>query len=263
MQKRFLAKLVFCFLVTTILFGVSCLPVKAIVGVKNGDWIKYSISASWDTNVPNTPVPSYLADLEWVKYVIQNVVGNDITASVTVHYKNGTETSNTVSASVLTQTGEISTFFVQAQMNKGDNIGVYTSYGGTTESFPIDETVSRSYLGITRETNHIDKTFSSGGYDVHFVGYWDKTTGVAFEIAETFHNYYAGQYATLSISFTVAETSILSAFPFWMQWWFLTAIAVVICVVAVSVLLLRWHGKSAIVKTETTQNPPPPSPQPS
>jgi len=233
--------------------GISCLPVKAIVGVKNGDWIKYSISTSWDTNVPNNPAPSYLTDLDWVKYVVQNVDGNDITATVTAHYKNGTETSNTVSANVLTETGEIITFFVQAGLNKGDNINVWTSYEGTTKSFPIDETVSRSYLGITRETNHIDKTFLSGGYDVHFVGYWDKTTGVAFEIAERLHNYYAGQYTTFTISFTVAETSILIASPFWMQWWFLTTIAIVICVAAAS-LLFRRRGKRTLVKTETLQD---------
>jgi hypothetical protein len=234
----------------------SSFPVRAIVGVKNGDWIKYSISTSWDTNIPNNPAPSYLTDLEWVKYVIQNVVGNDITASVTVHYKNGTETLNTVSANVLTQTGEVSTLFVQADMNKGDNINVMTSYGGTTKSFPISETISRSYLGITRDVNHIDTSFSSGGYDVHFIGYWDKATGVAFEIAETFHYFYGGQYSTLSISFTIAETSILS--PFWMQWWFLIATGIIITVVVISFLLIRRRRKHAVAKTEVplpTQQP--------
>jgi hypothetical protein len=253
LRKGFSVKLVSCIFLVTLFFTILVLPAKAIVGVRNGDWIKYSISTSWDTNIPNNPAPSYLTDLEWVSYLIQNAVGSDITASATVHYTNGTETSNTVTANVLTQTGEVSTFFVQAQMNEGDNIIVNTSYGGTTESFPIGETVSRSYLGITREINHIDKTFSSGGYDIHFIGYWDKATGVAFEIAETFHYYYAGQYATLSMSFTVTETSILTAPTFWIQWWFLTAIVVIACAVTVSILLVRRRGKNAHTESVSSQ----------
>lgn len=91
-------------------------------------------------------------------------------AALTAYYMNGAETSNRVSANVLTETGEIVTFLVRAGLNKGDYANVWISYEGTSKFFPIDETVSRSYLGITRETNHIDKTFSIGGY-VLFVGY--------------------------------------------------------------------------------------------
>jgi len=230
--------------------AVSSFPAKAIVGVKNGDWAKYSVNMTWQSTISDTPEPDL--NIEWIKFEVQNVVGNDVTANLTWHYNNGTETSSIQSGNILAQTGELSMMFIQADMKQGDNIGVwYPDISPTT--FTLNETVSRNYIGVTREVNHLDVFFSTYDYDAHVVGYWDKATGVVCEFAIAMHYEYAEDSIDLSTSLTLTETNIWGPSQIWAQWWFFVAIVVIVVVIVVSFVFIGKHRRRPIVETETPE----------
>ncbi|MDH5783848.1 MAG: hypothetical protein OEZ35_09375 [Candidatus Bathyarchaeota archaeon] len=239
MENPFQIKLVICLLFVTLLLTVSSFPAKAVVGVRSGDWVKYSVSVLFQTNIPDFTEPSNLINREWVRYEVENVVGNNVTAKVTTHYKNGTEIPTRHSGDILTQAGELGMIFIQAEIKQGDNIDIRTSYTGNTESFTVDETVSRNYIKVTREVNHLDVSFSSEDYDIHIFGYWDKATGVACEFTETASYDLAGEFMLLSVSVTLTETNIWGLSPIQVQWFWAPIVAIAVVVVVSFVFIRR------------------------
>jgi len=235
------------------LLAVSSFPAEAIVGVKSGDWAKYSFNMSWQSTISDLPEPSDLMSVKWVRFEVENVFENDITANVATHFENGTETSSILSGNVLTQTGNLAMMFIQAELEQGDSIRVATSYTDSTATFTIDETISRDYIGVTREVNHLDVSFSSAGYDMYIFGYWDKATGVACEIEETVSYYYAGESMLFSMSLTLTETNIWGLSPIWVQWWFWVAIVVIVVAIVVSFVFIRKHRRRTVVEAETSE----------
>ncbi len=237
MEKPFSFKLVICLLLITLLLTVSSFPAKAIVGVKSGDWVTYSVDVSWQTNIEDFTDPTDLKNREWVRYEVENVVGNNVTAKVTTHYKNGTEIPRIHNGDILTQDGDLGMIFIKAEIKQGDNIYVRTSTG-STESFTVNETVSRDYIEVAREVNHLDASFLSEDYYIRIFGYWDKATGVACEFTEAAYSEIAGDVLFLSVSVTLTETNLWGVSPIQAQWFWVAGVAIVV-VVFVSFLIIR------------------------
>lgn len=242
MKRPFSIKAAICFLLVTFSLTILSLPVVARAGVRSGDWAEYSVSSSWQSTIP-TFAPSDAMNMKWVRYEVTDVVENEIAANVTTHYNNGTETSTVQTVNVLTQSGSLSMMFIQAELAKGDSVGVWTSYMGSPTSYTLNETLSRNYLGTRREVNHLDASFSYGSVHMHFVGYWDKTTGVACEVLVTMSAHDLGGSMDSSLAYALTETNIWGATPVWMQLWFQVTVIAVSAVVVISLMLFRKYRK--------------------
>lgn len=263
MERLLSVKLViYLFLIISPLAGSSFLA-KATVGVKSGDWAKYSVSITWQSTIPDTPEPNL--NIEWIKYEVQNVVGNDVVANVTSHYNNETEISSIQTGNILTQTGELGMMFIQANLSQGDSLGTWILDMGSFTTFTLNETVSRNYNGVTRKVNHLNVSVSTYPYEVNIVGYWDKGTGVACELATVMRYEYAGDSTELSWSFTLIETNIWGSSQIWAQWWFWAAIVVIAVAIIVSSIFIRRRRRimveaepsepSQIVQPKTSKSP--------
>ena len=150
------------------------------VGVNVGYWIQYRISVTWESNDPNATTPQHVLDSQQLLFfsnVVQSVSGTNITFDRIMHFQNGTEKSYTYWVDVDTGRGSTYLFFISANLSAGDII--YTGIG--EDIGEIDETITRSYLGETVEVNHSNST-TSNGYFIYGDIYWNKATGVLYEL---------------------------------------------------------------------------------
>lgn len=167
-------------LISSISLMSTVSAVEYTVGVKAEDWVKYSdISVSWTGTGTE---PQYVTDakqMDWMKVEVQSVSGTTVSMTTTVHYKNGTDKPQTVSYDVEGgQTGQTGFLFfiIGANLKKGDPV---TSQPNAPT---INDTVTRTYAGASRNVNVLDVTYSSGGYTYTMTIYWDQITGVMLEL---------------------------------------------------------------------------------
>ena len=158
------------------------------VGVSMGDTFTYSYVVNWNSNDPSATVPSNLVSInetQWEKVSITAVSGTNITGTLTAHYKNGTETTIDGWVNVDTGDGEnMTALFISAGLVPGDSI--YT--GSDYSTYLINETVSRTYPGGMRDTDHINTTAESsssiiGNLSITTNMYWDKSTGFLVDLS--------------------------------------------------------------------------------
>jgi len=151
------------------------------VGISVGYWIQYGISVMWESNDPNATAPQYVLDsqqLVFISNVVQSVSGTNVTFSRIMLFKNGTQKSETYWIDVDTGHGSGYLSFVSANLSAGDII--YTGLGkGIGE---INETITRTYLGELVEINHHNSTTSGTSYSIYAEVYWNRATGVLYEM---------------------------------------------------------------------------------
>lgn len=236
--------------------------VTATVGVKVGNWAKYSVSSGWDSNIPDVTEPEDLVDLVntvWVKLEVQSISHNTVTITKTFHFKDGTERSVTASGDISTSSGGIWWFIIPAGLSSGDTVVfTYVPFIGT--SLSIDETVKRNYADISREVNHIDETFTVTDYgNGELDAYWDKATGLLCEFSLLITASILSYYMTMSMTMKMLETNAWSLpAPIWQQLWFLAAIAAVVVAVAAGLAIFIRRRKRP--PTEAVPEAIPPSP---
>jgi hypothetical protein len=167
--------------------SVKAEPVERKVGVEVGDWIKYSVNATFYSNDPEQlkfasvdGTYTYL-ELEYVIITVQNVSGTTITAQNLLHFKNGTEKE--VPPYTTDVNGTQGGMFISADLSAGDTLFPDPDY----PYFPrINETIYREYLGEIREINHINLTRTEApGYtsvDQSAQEYFDRATGIFVEL---------------------------------------------------------------------------------
>ena len=180
-------------LVVFIAFMMSPLLVHAAsynVGIKEGDWIKYSqFKVTWSGNGTE---PSSVADeekIDWVRMDVENVSGTTVTVNLTVSYDNGTQTLQTGSEDVASGflSGSVLAEFspIASDLKKGDQIFNYSllPYPQLKGFTPpaINQTTLGIYAGAVRNTNllELNETFSLMNSTLTFTGriYWDQSTG--------------------------------------------------------------------------------------
>jgi hypothetical protein len=168
-----------------LLFLLSAMTVPSLsetewtVGVQVGDWFKYegTLVEYWsDEGVPFPPnqFTPYLVtfnESDWFRRTVTNVSGTTITWEIVTHWKNGTETTDTLVDDIANSMG--GHYAIGANMEVDDQ--VRAPYLGF-DACIIDETVDWEYENMTRETNHAWKNGTSGGARLQW--YWDKATGV-------------------------------------------------------------------------------------
>ncbi len=156
------------------------------VGVSVGNTFNHTVSFSWSSTDPTATLPPYFAslnDTEWISTSIIGVSGTSVTFQMAWHFKNGTESTQTGITDITTGDGNVTNWFVAANLNPNDT--VYTS--GMYSSWTINETIVKTYPGGARNTIHLNMSteinmtgiyqYSSSNY------YWDKSTGVMVEMS--------------------------------------------------------------------------------
>jgi hypothetical protein len=181
------------------------------VGVSVGDKFRYNIIVTWSSNDTSATPPSDVVEAnntQWLDFTVTAISGTNITTQLTSHMKNNTEFTGSGWKDVNTGSGNLSMFFISANLNEGDL--VYAS-----SSYKINETVPRTYLGGVRDTNHFNMTSPVIGMSQSI--YWDKSTGVFVELLmETTTN--MGAYTTTwSIGYQIVSSDlwVVPEFPSW------------------------------------------------
>ncbi len=145
------------------------------VGVKEGDWVKYTGSAS------GLEPDGFLGlgDMDWMKGELMSVRGNTVTVQMTAHYKNGSEQEQILVGDVVSGSGNLTFMIMPAGMEIGDALPfAMFDLGGV--SMVVNDTVSRSYMGISRIVNVLSVSVEDfASVEV----YWDKGTGVLMELS--------------------------------------------------------------------------------
>ena len=156
--------------------------VERKVGVEVGDWVKYTVDIIGYR--PGFPVD--LNDVEWGKTSVQSISGTTIEVELIWHLKNSTEITTTGSVDVVTSgypgPTSMSGLFISRDLPPGATLYATYPFGAIPPSLKINETIFKEYLGVGRETNHVNATKMG----IHIDAYWDKATGVLTEFKETF-----------------------------------------------------------------------------
>ena len=242
MERSNLRKFPILLLLTICMLLSIFAPVPAqerTVGVDVGYWIRYGVSVSWESNDPNATTPQHILDAkqtEFYSLVVQNISGTNITFDRIVHFKNGTEKSDTYWIDVDTGKGTGYLYFISANLNAGDM--VYTWPPGQGK---INETITRMYLGKPVEVNHCNDT-TSNGYFMYVDIYWNRATGVLYEYYMN-HTTYTTKgeetYATQETTW-LYPIGVVPEFPSWIAW---------IAVIGVATLVVFFSSRKLRYKT--------------
>ena len=185
---------------------------EAMAGVKAGDWAKYDVNVTWDSNDSEWQPPPSWADVinntEYYIITVQMVVGTNITYQALVHFTNGTEQTTTAWMDIITGYGSEGGYhndFIPANLSAGDDIYFLGK---------INETIPCMYVGMIRDTNHLHRTSEASfdgdpnSYNASENYYWDKATGIQTEYAGNYSSRTESYYYLLSMSFKIIQTNL-------------------------------------------------------
>jgi hypothetical protein len=205
----------FTLILTFLLFALvgAASATTRTVGLSVGNMFRMSVTVSWHSTDPSATFPSNLVDFnntQWAEITITGISGTNVTGQMTSHYKNGTEI--TTGGWVDVNTGNnvnLSESVISANLTAGDS--EYTSSPYNTNI--INNTVTRTYLGVGRETNHLGYAYPGGSTDL----YWDKTTGFLVEVLVESTSHTFGYVTTSSLDVQIISSNvwIVPEFPTW------------------------------------------------
>jgi len=185
------------------------------VGVAVDDWGLYGdFEVTWNSNDPNAKPMQALIDAnrtEWMKISIYNVTPTTLLFRKTIRFMNETEEKTAHFVDIDKGYGDGVLYFISAGLRAGDYI-----YATPTPGEPllrINETTSRPYAGITRETNVLNLTRkdvvdSDQVIETTACFYWDKATGILTERWSTVQNKTDGYTTSWTRSDKIAETNL-------------------------------------------------------
>ena len=151
-------------------------------GVCSGDYFTYEMYGVYTFNHSNITIP--IPDFEknnndWVRIAMSSTLGSIAYQVYTLHYLNENEISFNFQTDVNPENqGNFKIYekgvpICAANLNPGDRIP-------TAELF-LNETITRTYLSGSRETNHASWNFSDDWGDIYF----DRETGMLVELCRT------------------------------------------------------------------------------
>jgi len=262
-NKKCGAKVFFFVAMATLLISIMLIPAgNAAVGVSAGQWAKYG---DFSTSYYPPPEPTEVTDIkntEWEKVDIVSVTDSNVEVRVTTHYNNDTENTYTLTENV--ETGNLSVYIIPKNLGLGDPINV-TVYGVPPDYLKINQTVTRTYAGASREVNLLQLNYSGLLSSTNGSFYWDKATGILCELSYSTIDYFWEAWWTMAMK--IEETNMWSGGvtppagglgDIFTQWWFWLIIVVVIVGVVGGVVVLKMRTK----KVPPPPLPPPPPPPP-
>jgi len=226
---------------TTFLLAALALPVFAVSynpGVTTGQYVKYG------NFVGTGPGFEAFSDYDSLTLQITNVVGNEVTLLSTGQFKNGAIIPGNGTTSVWnvetgTENGVPSTQgpIIPANLNEGDAIPPPNTY-------TVNSTENRQYLGFTRSVNVLDVTISTPDYNSTLTYVYDRASGMLLESSSQTTAQAEPEPVTSHYSSSITQTNIFNSTPTGTtpgiptEYIVIAAIAVII-IVAVAFLLLR------------------------
>lgn len=193
---------------------------KAGVGFKVGDWAQYVDTCFWNSDNPEAIEPSYIKDinnLKWRILTVEAISGTTITVSMTKYFENDTHSTGTYSTDVATGKGdpEVGFHIVPALLDKGD--AVYES------GLRINNSTTKEMAGVNREVNYAGMRIEVEG-TTNFEYYWDKTTGIlCSSLTSDTYSSLEGYTTVTWIHTKIIDTNIWGAEngpqPAGIEWW--------------------------------------------
>jgi hypothetical protein len=226
MKRVMLLILILCIgqaLFISIFHGALCQG-STQIGVKAGDWVRYSVNASEVTG---------WQDAEWIKVEVEKIFNTSYTVKMLVHWKNGTENTRTETGS-FNETG----FITFANLS----IGNYIEGIPPLPDMKVSSIVTKNYFGVNREV--VVFNYTEEGKTA--VLYYDRATGFLLE------EYYSLPYWGVEYSMSLSPTTT----NLWQQqtgldWqsirkFFENYISIIIAVVVVCVVLVLIRRRKSI-----------------
>ncbi len=223
-------------------------------GVKPGDYFTYSVSTYWNSSNSSRTVPVYLLEnnnTKWYNVSVSRVSGNNVTATNSWEYNNGTRGNSLVDMDVAT--GEV-LFAIQglpafqgffaSNLNSGDLLRPILN---ENETVRIDRTITREYLSGGRDTNVANTSYAVTDYYNSTIGtetvtfYIDKATGALVERI----NYVEFPDETGSIEWKLIDTNawVVSGPQISLPLPLPIIIAIIIAIIIVIVVALFFRGR--------------------
>ncbi len=202
-KLKLLAALLFAALLAAFLFPVLALTYNP--GVESGQYVKYGNFVGVGQGV------EAFNNYDWLKLQVTSVSGKDVTLLSTSQFKNGTaiEGNGTISIWNIetgTQDGVPSTQgpIIAANLNQGDPIPPLNTY-------VVNRTESRTYLGVSRTVNILDASLSTPDYNATLMYVYDKASGMLLESTTQTVTQADPQPITTTISYSIIETNIFGS----------------------------------------------------
>jgi hypothetical protein len=173
----------------------------------------------------------FVTHLEWYGINVLEVFDTTIAFQTIIHFENGTETKSqwTVDINNGSGNGTYLIAFIAAVLNPSETLCNFPPQF-TWCGWQIQETISRPYVGVMRETNHLNVTNWSfiGRYpplEFNAVDdfYWDRATGIICEDSHQQSFEREGYVTSLSLMMKIVdtnlwETPVVSVYTFSIIW---------------------------------------------
>jgi len=202
-KLKFLTALLSVALLAAFVFPVLALTYNPSVGT--GQYVKYGNFVGVGQGVES------FNDYDWLKLQVTDVSGKSVTLLSTSQYKNGTAIAGNGTVSVWnietgTQDGVPSTQgpIIASNLNIGDQIP-------PPDTYAVNSTESRTYLGVSRTVNILDASLSTPSYNATLTYVYDKASGMLLESTTQTITQADPQPVVTTISYSVIETNIFSS----------------------------------------------------
>lgn len=169
------------------IIGVAADPLVRKVGVRVDNWGKYGeFKVTWNSNDTNARPDQELIDAnktDWIHISVYTITLMHVSFQETTHFTNGTEESTSKEVDVDIGWGTGALTFISADLSRNDSL--YSSEEGA--SLKINETISRTYVGVLRQANVLNLTKSvtldepPQVVNMSVIYFWDKATGIITE----------------------------------------------------------------------------------
>lgn len=151
----------------------ACVYAEPSVGVKDGDWIEYSV------NINGTGSPPPTHDVTWFRITVLQVDGAAFSADFTVRYSNGTMGSEVWDFN-FTEGDVRGWVIIPSGLGPGDSFYDYSAHTGVPVNVTIQSEAQKMVLGAARTVTY--------GVDAFRHKTWDKATGVFIYAVERYKN---------------------------------------------------------------------------
>ena len=194
----------------TLLLGLIAVPVLAVTynpGVTTGQYIKYG------NFVGTGPGLEDFSNYDSQTLQVTKVTGTQVTFLTTGQYKNGTATPGNGTVTVWdiaagTEDGAEKTQgpIIAANLNAGDPIPPQNTY-------TINSTENRHYLGVARSVNVLSITISTPDYNSSLTYIYDKASGMLLESSSLTTVQGESGPVVSEYSYSTIETNIFTSAP--------------------------------------------------
>jgi hypothetical protein len=188
-----------------------------IVAVNVGETVRLGdISVTYKTNDTSPGfVGSSLNSVDSIESTVQNVTGTNVTLSIIMTFRNGTQSGTTNTTDISTGSPSptsLGPLVIEAGLRGGNIIPNW-------QAVSVNYTRSTSYLGIFREVSILNSTqpiqLPLAG-SIKVLRYWDRATGFLLatltEMKETYFRNGSSYFLTESISARVVSTNLWQGF---------------------------------------------------